>query len=134
MCKYLIVIAAAMAGAYAANCAHDMATFSTCLASATQGLQNIAPDGKKDLIARKACNIMEDLEKCSNAVDASCKDANFRQVWEQSSKLMLKNLKEIPGWDTNKCPAAQRIMNGASSLVFGSFSLFAVVIAQMLRN
>ena len=32
MCKYLIVIAAAMAGAYAANCNHDMATFSTCLA------------------------------------------------------------------------------------------------------
>ena len=61
------------------------------LCSATQGLQDIAPDGKKDLIARKSCNVMEDLEKCSNAVDASCKDANFRQVWEQSSKLVINH-------------------------------------------
>jgi len=134
MYKHLIVIAAAMAVAWAADCTKDMTTFSTCLASSAQGLGDLSPDGKKDLLARKSCNLIEGLEKCSNAVDASCKDANFSQIWEQSTKAMLGNLEQIPGWDTNKCPAAQRILNGAGSLVFSSFSLFAVVIAQMLRN
>jgi len=135
MNKYLIVFAAAaVASAAAANCGQELGTLTTCFTMTTQKLDSIQPDGRKDLMERKGCNLLEDLLKCGEAVDSSCKNTQFNDMWSQMSGQMLESMKTLPGWDSNKCPAAQTIMNGSTGVAASALTLLALVLAQLAIN
>jgi len=139
MIKFLLVGVAAAAlvadTATAADCGTEINTFNGCIAKQSAAMSSMESlGGKPDLMARKSCNMLEGMTGCIDAMSASCKDG-IQAVWKTQSDQIMDMLKQtVPNWDASKCPAAQRIMNGAGSLAFGALSLLAVVVAQLLRN
>jgi len=141
MIKFLLVGVAAAAlvadTVTAADCGTEINNYNACMSKKTAEIGTTlsgGPDGKPDWMARGVCNMLEGLTGCFDALSGSCKDG-IQAVWKSQSEQMMEMLsKQVPNWDGNKCPAAQRIMNGAGSLAFGSLSLLAVVVAQLLRN
>lgn len=136
MIKFLLVgVAAAVLvadTATAADCGTEINTYNECMAKQSAAVGGL--DGKPDMMARKSCNLLEGMTGCIDAMSASCKDG-IQAVWKSQGDKMMGMLKQmVPNWDASKCPAAQRIMNGAGSLTFGALSLLAVVVAQLLRN
>jgi len=135
MNKYLIVFAAAaVASAAAADCGQELATLTICFTSTSQKLGNIQPDGRDDLLPRKGCNLLEDLLKCGEGVDSSCKNTQYGQMWTEFSDQTLGIMKSLPGWDSNKCPAAQTILNGSTGVAASALTLLALVLAQLAIN
>merc|ERR1712168_1668971 len=66
------------------DCGAQFGKYSQCLQKAVGSMAQIQPSGKPDEIARQGCNILTSIMDCKKA-----------------------NLKQIPGWDEDKCPAAK---------------------------
>jgi len=105
------------------------------MASALGGLSDIAVDGRADLIERKSCNLLENLQECGDGVTGSCRSTEFKGMLDTSMNQMLGAVKDLPGWKTEKCPTAVKFLSGgANNLAMGSLSLVALVMIQFLLN
>jgi len=116
------------------DCKKAFEKYTTCSKTATAGIANITDDGRKDLVERKSCNLLESLEECEKEIDEACRDASKDKIHDEMVK-MIKNLKtQLPKWDSQKCPAAVHYLNGAGSLELGLAAVFAAIISLRLAN
>jgi len=130
----VLLLTSLVTAAAAQNCQSESQTFLTCLQGTFDILKSLqSPDGRKDFMARKFCNMFQTMQDCYDNMDVNCKVEELETKWETETKKALDLVVSIPNWDTSKCPAAQRMLNGASNLAFGSLTLVVLVVAQLLR-
>jgi geranylgeranyl pyrophosphate synthase len=100
------------------------------------GLANIENDGRADLVERKSCNLLEDMENCKKAVSSHCTNDEFDQVFSNQLEKMLEALKQLPHWDSNKCPAALHFLaeNSSPPVNLSVFSLLVLLCIQVIFN
>jgi len=91
-------------------------------------MAQIQPSGKPDEIARQGCNILTSIMDCKNTLSGNCLTNEVTNMFNQQMESMKANLKQIPGWDEDKCPAAK----AGSGVAFVSMSLISLVVARMV--
>merc|ERR1711872_35543 len=114
------------------DCGQQFASYSTCLATAASSISDVAPDGKPDVIERKGCNVLEALNACNSKLTGSCNTAEVKNMMNQQMTSMIQNLETLPGWDSNKCPAAKSFLAGGAAGMMVSVPLIALVVARLL--
>lgn len=117
------------------DCKKAYDKYSTCSNTAKDGIPNIKPDGRKDLMERKSCNLLETLEECEKEIDEACRDDASKDKIHKAMLGMIENLKkQLPKWDSQKCPAAVHYLSGAGSLELGLAAVLAAIISLRLAN
>jgi len=95
-------------------CQGEMTSFVTCINTAVDALSRAIQkdDGRKDLVERKICNLLEDILKCDAMVTGTCHTQDLKSMMKISFNKMLDVGSTMPGWNTEKCPAAVSFLNG----------------------
>merc|ERR1712107_745658 len=89
------------------DCGAQFGKYSQCLQKAVGSMAQIQPSGKPDEIARQGCNILTSIMDCKNTLSGDCLSKEVLNMFNQQMDSMKANLKQIPGWDEDKCPAAK---------------------------
>merc|ERR1719193_2948210 len=118
------------------DCSEKLESYTTCLATTVSTISNIVPDGKPDVIERKGCNVLEALSVSIQTCDSnlgSCLTGEVRTMMSQRMTSLIQKLETLPGWDSNKCPAAKSFLAGGGAAgMMVSVPIIALVVARLL--
>lgn len=104
------------------DCNAVFQTYSNCVKKSSLQISSVKDDGSKDLLSRRACNVLTDLASCGDQLAGSCYTQRQIQILKhKQSGEMLRQFQDIPGWDGSKCPAVReyefyKSLSGAPTL------------------
>jgi len=118
------------------DCRRETEQYTSCASAARVSMvaKLAKVDERPDLIERKTCNMLENLENCEKKMSGPCKEKHSGKIHD-NMVTMIKQLQEsLPKWDSKKCPAALHYLNGAGSLQLGLAVLLAAIFSLILTN